>query len=180
MFLYHYYDKTIGPFKNLSDLDREEADRVLQQIAITKPNVQCAKRSADYMQARAYYENILRTEFQKKGGYIQRQVPHYMVVEHSPWLSTWYENSAYIKIPIEEFDLRTVSFTYGDSHPTFSDRVNDGKEYRKKLYTYDEILEVINKYGLPQDWNDDGKFGPERYIEAHIWSDEVIGKYLVK
>lgn len=180
MFLYHYYDKTIGPFKNLSDLDREEADRVLQQIAITKPNVQCTKRSADYMQARAYYENILRTEFQKKGGYIQRQVPHYMVVEHSPWLSTWYENSAYIKIPIEEFDLRTVSFTYGDSHPTFSDRVNDGKEYRKKLYTYDEILEVINKYGLPQDWNDDGKFGPERYIEAHIWSDEVIGKYLVK
>ena len=180
MLLYHYYDKTIGPFKNLSDLDREEADKVLQQIAITKPNVQCAKRSADYMQARAYYENILRTEFQKKGGYIQRQVPHYMVVEHSPWLSTWYENSAYIKIPIEEFDLRTVSFTYGDSHPTFSDRVNDGKEYRKKLYTYDEILEVINKYGLPQDWNDDGKFGPERYIEAHIWSDEVIGKYLVK
>ena len=180
MFLYHYYDKTIGPFKNLSDLDREEADKVLQQIAITKPNVQCAKRSADYMQARAYYENILRTEFQKKGGYIQRQVPHYMVVEHSPWLSTWYENSAYIKIPIEEFDLRTVSFTYGDSHPTFSDRVNDGKEYRKKLYTYDEILEVINRYGLPQDWNDDGKFGPERYIEAHIWSDEVIGKYLVK
>ena len=180
MFLYHYYDKTIGPFKNLSDLDREEADKVLQQIAITKPNVQCAKRSVDYMQARAYYENILRTEFQKKGGYIQRQVPHYMVVEHSPWLSTWYENSAYIKIPIEEFDLRTVSFTYGDSHPTFSDRVNDGKEYRKKLYTYDEILEVINKYGLPQDWNDDGKFGPERYIEAHIWSDEVIGKYLVK
>lgn len=180
MFLYHYYDKTIGPFKNLSDLDREEADKVLQQIAITKPNVQCAKRSADYMQARAYYENILRTEFQKKGGYIQRQVPHYMVVEHSLWLSTWYENSAYIKIPIEEFDLRTVSFTYGDSHPTFSDRVNDGKEYRKKLYTYDEILEVINKYGLPQDWNDDGKFGPERYIEAHIWSDEVIGKYLVK
>ena len=86
MFLYHYYDKTIGPFKNLSDLDREEADKVLQQIAITKPNVQCAKRSADYMQARAYYENILRTEFQKKGGYIQRQVPHYMVVEHSPYV----------------------------------------------------------------------------------------------
>ena len=54
MYLYHYYDKTIGPFKNLSDLDIEEANRVLQEIAITKPAVQCAKRSADYMQARAY------------------------------------------------------------------------------------------------------------------------------
>ena len=158
----------------------EEANKVLKEIATTKPNVQCAKRSADYMQARAYYENILRSEFQKKGGLIRRRVPHYMVVEHSPWLSTWYENSSYIKIPIEEFDLRTISFTYGDSHPTFSDRVNDGKEYRKKLYTYDEILEVIEKYGLPQAWNDDGRYGPERYIEAHVWSDEVIGRYLTE
>ena len=180
MFLYHYYDKSIGPFKNLSDLTTEEANKVLKEIATTKSNVQCAKRSADYMQARVYYENILRSEFQKKGGLIRRRVPHYMVVEHSPWLSTWYENSSYIKIPIEEFDLRTISFTYGDSHPTFSDRVNDGKEYRKKLYTYDEILEVIEKYGLPQDWNDDGKYGPERYIEAHIWSDYVIGRYLTE
>lgn len=180
MFLYHYYDKSIGPFKNLSDMTAEEANKVLKEIATTKPNVQCAKRSADYMQARAYYENILRSEFQKKGGLIRRRVPHYMVVEHSPWLSTWYENSSYIKIPIEEFDLRTISFTYGDSHPTFSDRVNDGKEYRKKLYTYDEILEVIEKYGLPQAWNDDGRYGPERYIEAHVWSDEVIGRYLTE
>lgn len=179
MYLYHYYDKTIGPFKNLSDISIEEANKVLCEIANTKPNVQCAKRRADYMQARAYYENILRNEFMKKGGLIIRKSPHYMVVEHSPWLSTWYDNSSFIKIPIEEFDLRTVSFTYGDSHPTFSDRVNDGKEYRKKLYTYDEILEIIKKYGLPQDWNDDGKYGPERYIEAHIWSDDVIDKYLI-
>lgn len=178
MFLYHYYDKSIGPFKNLSDLSMEDANRVLQEIAATRPNVQCAKRSPDYMQARVYYEDILRREFLKKGGLIQRKAPHYMVVEHSPWLSSWYENSAFIKISIDEFDLRTVSFTYGDSHPTFSERVNDGKEYRKKLYTYDEILKIIKKYGLPQEWNDDGKYGPERYIEAHIWSDEVIEKYI--
>lgn len=178
MFLYHYFDRTIGPFRNLSDLSMEDANKILQEIASTKPNVQCAKRSSGYMQARAYYESILRSEFRKKGGLIQRQVPHYMVVEHSPWLSSWYENSAFIRIPIEAFDLRTVSFTYGDSHPTFSEKVNDGKEYRKKLYTYDEILKIIEKYGLPQEWNDDGKHGPERYIEAHIWSDETIKRYL--
>lgn len=141
--MYHYFDKMTGPFRNLSDLSIEEANKVLQEIARTKPNVQCAKRSADYMQARIYYEN-----------------------------------SSFIKIPIEEFDLRTISFTYGDSHPTFSDRINDGREYRKKLYTYDEILKVIAKYGLPQEWNDDGKYGPERYIEAHIWSDETIHAYM--
>ena len=60
----------------------------------------------------------------------------------------------------------------------FALKCADGKEYRKKLYTYEEILEIIGKYGLPQDWNDDGKYGPERYIEAHVWSDTPIAKYM--
>ena len=179
MNLYHYYDKTVGSFKNLSDNSIDNANKILREIAITKPNVQCSKRSSDYMYYRLNYENILRTEFTKMGGIIKRKSPHYMVVEHCPWLSTWFDNCSYVKIPIEKFDLRTVSFTYGDSHPTFSDRVNDEKEYRKKLYTYNQILKIINKYGLPQDWNSDGRFGPERYIEAHIWTDDVISEYLV-
>lgn len=162
---------------NLSDIPMDEAKTVLNTIKDTKPNVQSAKRHPEYMEDRHYYEEILRTEFTKKGGIITRKSPHYMVVEHSPWLSTWFENTSYIKIPIEEFDLKTVSFTYGDSHPTFSPRITDGKEYRKKLYTYDEILNIIDKYGLPQDWNDDGKYGPERYVEAHIWSDDTIDRY---
>ncbi|MBQ6230374.1 MAG: hypothetical protein IJJ74_04570 [Eubacterium sp.] len=55
-----------------------------------------------------------------------------------PGLYSWYEQPDYVKIPIEEFDVNTLSFTYGDSMLTFA--VNDGKEYRKKLYTYEEIL----------------------------------------
>jgi hypothetical protein len=38
--------------------------------------------------------------------------------------------------------------------PAFSPTINDGKEYRKKLYTYEKILKIIEKYGLSQDWND--------------------------
>lgn len=179
MFLYHYFDRSIGPFVNLCDLPLDEAKAVLQTIRREKPGVQSAKRRETYMEDRLFYEEILRTAFLKKGGVIRRKSPHYMVVEHSPWLSTWFENCAYIKIPIEAFDLRTVSFTYGDSHPTFSPRprADDWKEYRRQLYTYEEIGKVIEKYGLPQDWNDDGRFGPERYVEAHIWCDEVIEEY---
>ena len=178
MYLYHYYDKTIGPFRNLSDASIEDAKRILDEIKCKKPDVQCAKRHPTYIDDRLHYEEIVREKFREKGGIIHRQVPYYMVMEHSPWLSTWFDNCAYIKISIEEFDLTTVSFTYGDSHPTFSPRITDDKEYRKKLYLYDEILDIISKYGLPQDWNDDGRFGPERYIEAHIWSDETIQKYI--
>ncbi len=179
MFLYHYFDKTIGAFTNLCDIPIEQAKAILDDIKANKPNVQSAKRHSTYMEDRHFYEEILRKEFTKKGGVIKRKSPHYMVVEHSPWLSTWFENCSFIKIPIDEFDLTTVSFTYGDSHPTFSPRprADDWKEYRRKLYTYDEILAIIKKYGLPQNWNDDGKHGPERYVEAHIWSDETIDKY---
>ena len=73
--------------------------------------------------------------------------------------------------------MRAVSFTYGDSMPTFSPTIHDGKEYRYRLYTDEEILPIIEKFGLPRDWNDDGKYGPERYIEAHVWSDETIRNY---
>ena len=177
MYLYHYYDKTIGPFQNLSDLPIEQAKSVLDQIKITKPNSQSAQRHDKYIEYRRNCERILRTEFARKGGRISRAAPHYMVVEHSPWLYSWFENCDFIKIPIEKFDIKTLSFTYGDSMPTFSEKINDGKEYRKKLYLYDEILKIIEKYGLPQDWNNDGKYGPERYIEVHVWSNDTIDVY---
>jgi hypothetical protein len=73
--------------------------------------------------------------------------------------------------------LSTVSFTYGDSMPTFSPRKISDREYFHQVYTYDEIVIMIKKYGLPQDWNDDGKSGYERYIETHIWCDEPINNY---
>ncbi|MGN0425240.1 MAG: hypothetical protein ACI4FY_07980 [Acetatifactor sp.] len=178
MYLYHFFDKRTGPFQSLTSIEPEEAKKIMQQIKEERPDSQCAQRHDKYVEYRRNCEAILRREFAAKGGVIEISAPHYMVVEYSPWLSTWYEQSDFIKIPIEEFDIRTLSFTYGDSMPTFSPNVNDGKEYRQKLYTYDEILHIIDKYGLPQNWNDEGKYGPERYIEVHVWSDETIKKYL--
>ena len=177
MYLYHFYDRRTGPFKSLTKISPEEAKEVLAKIKEERPDSMCAARNDEYVEKRRNTEAILKREFAAKGGVIETDSPHYMVVEFSPWLSTWYEQSEYIRIPIEEFDLKTVSFTYGDSMPTFSDRVNDGKEYRKKVYMYDEIVKLIEKYGLPQDWNDDGRHGPERYIEAHVWSDKPIDRY---
>ena len=179
MFLYHYYDESVGPFVNLSDIPIEAAKEVLAQIVVNKPNTQSATRSSLYMDRRHYIENILKEEFMKKGGKVKRHAPHYMIVEHSPWLDTWFNNTAHIKIPIEEFDVTAISFTYGDAFPVFSDNQHkmDDMEFRRVVYTYDEILLIIKKYGLPQDWNNDGAHGPSRYVEAHIWSDDTVDKY---
>ena len=174
MLLYHYFDKKTGPFKNLSELSEEEAERILLSIKENKPDSMCAKRQESYIADRRRFEEILRLEFGKKSGKIERNVPHYLVVGECQWLQTWYEDCDVVVVDTDDLDTDTISFTYGDSHPTFSDKVNDGKEYRKKLYTYDEILKVIEKYGLPQEWNPNGEFGPERYVEAHVWSDKGI------
>lgn len=178
MILYHYYEKDIGPFRNLSDLSVDRAVDVLEDIRMTRPSSQAARRDMNYMNRRINYENQARALFVEKGGKPTREAPHYMVVEECEWLDSWYLDSECIKIPVEEFPLDSISFTYGDMHPTFSPIVNDGKEYRKKLYTYKEILDVIQRYGLPQHWNAEGKFGPERYIEVQIWTDEIIKKFL--
>ena len=163
----------------MSELSVTDAKTVLESIRSSKPHSQIATRHNNYVEYRRNCEQILRSEFLKKGGVITRSTPHYMVVEHSPWLASWYEDCDYINIPITEFDTRTLSFTYGDSMPTFSPNVRDQKEYRHKLYTYEEILHLIDKYGLPQDWNNDGRFGPERYIEVHVWTDEPLRRYYI-
>lgn len=177
MYLYHYFDRNIGAFRNISDLTDSEAEKVLEDIRRVRPRSMCAKRQPSYIKNRRYYEDLVREAFLEKGGRVLRASPHYMVVEECPWLESWYEDPSFIKIDAEKFDKSVLSFTYGDSHPTFSHKVNDGKEYRRKVYTFDEILTIIVKYGLPQVWNPDGAQGPERYIEVQVWDDSIIKYY---
>ncbi|MBD0384704.1 hypothetical protein [Paenibacillus sedimenti] len=62
-------------------------------------------------------------------------------------------------IHINEFDPATISFTYGDLFPAM--RYKDGKPYREQVCTKDEIYGLIERFGLPQDWNSEGNNGPE-------------------
>ncbi|HEX3075611.1 MAG TPA: hypothetical protein VHQ24_01945 [Lachnospiraceae bacterium] len=176
MYLYHYYEKELGPFRNLSDLSYDSAQNVLNEIR-KNGETYLSKREETYMARRFELEELTRNLFIEKGGKPGRKAPHYMVIEECDWLRSWYRNGDFVRIPMERFSKETISFTYGDMFPTFSPRVNDGKEYRKKLYTYEEIIPLIEKYGLPQIWNREGAFGPERYIEVQVWSDDVVKEY---
>lgn len=177
MELYHYYDLRSGPFRSLTALPEDEARAVFDEVRRSRPASMGAQRDDDYLRRRRRCEALVREAFIAAGGAPVLTSPYYMVVGHSPWLSTWYEQGGVLKIPVEEFPAGTVSFTYGDSMPCFNPNINIGKEYQCRIYTYPDILGVIEKYGLPQDRNDDGHAGPERYIEAQIWSDEVVARY---
>lgn len=173
-FLYHYYESIHGPFANLSALSPEEAHKVQDRIR-QRGDVFASKRPADYLVIRRQLEERARDIFISKGGKPVNDYPHYMTIGPCDWLKSWYKDGKELSIPIEQFDPKTISFTYGDLFPTM--RYKDEKPYREKLYLKDEIVEVIEEFGWPQEWNRLGDKGPERYIEVQIWDDEVVSSY---
>ena len=177
-FLSHYYEAADGPFRNLSDLPLAEAEGILQGIRQGGDGRFASQRQADYLPVRRSLEEKVRELFIAKGGRPRRSRPHYFILGACPWLISWYPHGCELRIPLAAFPPETVSFTYGDTFPAM--RYQDGKAYRGQVYTLPEIPGLIEKYGLPQDWNADGKLGPERYIEAQVWADEPLEPYLLK
>jgi hypothetical protein len=176
-FLCHYYDELTGPFRNLSDLEPDEAERILNEIRLQKKGF-ASNRSHDYLTIRRSLEVKARELFVMKGGKPIRNYPHYMTFGECPWLLDWFEKGKQLSVPIGDFDANSISFTYGDLFPTM--RYQDGKKYRGQIYTIHEIFEVIKEFGLPQEWNLLGNNGPERYIEAQVWDNNPLLKWLNK
>lgn len=173
--LYHYYDCSRGPFVNLSDLPLAEAEQILSAIRQSGQTF-ASKRAPDYLTIRRNLEERARRLFEAKGGRPRRAQPHYMTVGACLWLREWYAQGCELSIPIGSFSPDVLSFTYGDTFPAL--RLQDGRPYRGQVYTLAELPALIQQYGLPQDWNPDGRQGPERYIEAQIWDDTPLQPYL--
>ena len=169
----------------LTELPIEEA----RQILIKKKNSGKFGNPdiEGFLQNRYNRDKQLREIFIEHGGKPQRAVPIYMMLgEHRQWESA-YENPAVIKIPLKEFDPLTVSFTYGDSFAIFNPKLFGEEEYWNKIYFADEILEVVERLGFPPHVEYDFKRSiyPTdkhinhhlKYVEAHVWDDEVLNKY---
>jgi hypothetical protein len=175
-FLAHYYEAAAGPFVNLSDLPVEEAEMILEGIR-REGQIFASRRAQDYLTIRRELEERVRRLFEQKGGRPARQRPHYMVLGACPWLQDWYVKGCELRIPLAAFDPAIVSFTYGDTFPAM--RYPDGKPYRQQVYTVQELPELVRLYGLPQEWNADGKAGPDRYIEAQVWDDAPLSHFFI-
>jgi hypothetical protein len=135
-----------------------------------------SKRDIDYLRIRRSLEERIRQLFIEKGGQPKRFRPHYFILGHCDWVKGWYCNGQEVQISLKTVDPNVISFTYGDSFPAM--RYQDGKPYRGRVYLFEELPELIAQYGLPQVWNSEGKYGPERYIEAQVWDDEPVKEYL--
>lgn len=174
-YLSHYYEAASGPFRSLSDLPLAQAEAI--QATIRRDNNRFAsRRAADYLEIRRGLENKIREMFIARGGKPRRDRPHYLILGDCPWVDTWYARGCVARLRLDSFDPDAVSFTYGDSFPAM--RFQDGRPYRGQVYRLYELPTLVAQYGLPQDWNADGMNGPERYIEAQVWQDEPIHRFL--
>jgi hypothetical protein len=171
----HYYEASKGPFRSLSDMSLVEAESILQLIR-QEGIVFASKRNLDYLGIRKALEERMHELFIEKGGQPKRLRPHYFILGSCDWVKSWYREGREVTIPLRSIDPRVISFTYGDSFPAM--RYRDGKPYRGQVYVVEELPEVIKQYGIPQVWNREGKFGPERYIEAQVWDDEPVKEFL--
>jgi len=185
--LYHYYEKDQVPFRSISSLPFSEAEKVLHALReknehLVHPNIKW------FLEWRYNIDKTVRDNFIAIGGKPVRTAPVYFSLGANKGIGTWFENAAVIKIPIEEIDLATVSFTYGDTLAVFNSKLDTGEEWWGKVYAYDGILKIIDKYGYPEDVEYDGAKGilPKdkslghylKYIEAHVWCDEVFNRHI--
>jgi hypothetical protein len=174
LYLYHYYEDERGPFRNLSSLNHDEASHVMDKIRM-EGQIFASQRSSNYLNIRRQLEAKAREMFISKGGSPAHSYPHYMTIGKCNWIKEWYKCGKELRIHIDEFDPEHISFTYGDLFPTM--RYQDGKPYRGVVYTKQEIMKVIEQFGFPQEWNKDGKLGPERYIEVQVWDDRKLASF---
>ncbi len=176
-YIVHYYEASQGPFKSLSDLGFQEAELILQQIR-QEGLVFASQRNQDYLTIRRSLEERIRRLFIEKHGQPKRLRPHYFILGSCDWVKSWYRDGREVQILLKTISPKVISFTYGDSFPAM--RYQDGRPYRGQVYIFEELSGLIERYGLPQLWNREGQYGPERYIEAQVWDDQPIQEYFRK
>lgn len=170
--LYHYFDQSTGPFRNLSSLNLPVA-RLLQSNLNKKIEFFASKRSDNYIKTRFELEHLARELFIKSGGNPILPRPYTMTLGPCEWLKLWYPNPDVLQIELNKIDSNGISFTYGDLFPAF--KCNDNCSHYQKVFHLSELPELISTFGIPQQSNPNGEKGPKRYIEAQIWTEEIIG-----
>jgi hypothetical protein len=180
--LTHYYLPDRKPFLNLSALEEDELKKVLIDLREKTRTGDSKRVFMDwYVEDRRKSEARIREAFIAKGGNPEKKYPHYFVVGTSSIQKSLSKNTLEVTIRLNDIPSRFICFTYPDSMASF-DLENDAEHqmpYHGKIFTRDEIAEVIREYGMPADEiGYTSRYGYPKYIEAQLWSDKPIQKYL--
>jgi GrpB-like predicted nucleotidyltransferase (UPF0157 family) len=186
-FLTHYHNPDDQPFQSLSTLSTDEALKIIGKFDPESADVyKRFKNPEKYLSERSEVEGWIRSEFIKKGGQPENLFPYYLVLGTSSYIYEGYnKNCSKIEISLSDLDLNKVSFTYTDSMVSYwlankkKDEIYFEPEYHGKVFTYEEILQLIDKFGHPSDeWKEDITRSYDFFIEAQVWYDEPVRKFI--
>ena len=184
MHLYHYFSKENGPFRSISDLPRERARAIWNEMIDHLEDTTQIDFKRDenklivhWHEIRQSIEADMRRQFAAKGGKTERLHPYYLVlsVDETPdkEMIAFYKAGDCLKIHVGELDMSTVSFTYCDSMQYITESWFDNETYGIEVFTYGEILGIVDQYGWKSE-KVNQQNGKPRFIEAQLWSDEQI------
>lgn len=181
-FITHYHLADRQPFLTLSELANNEDDQIFENLRDRHKTDSTYKRryGRNYIDKRQKIENKLRQFFIARGGQPSRQHPFYFVLGQSNWFKHLIEGQLEVRIELCNLSPATTSFTFPDSYVALSSK---RRPYHDKVFLFDELESVINKYGMPTDeaapvyegyWK--GDF--EKYIEFQIWEDAIVQPFI--
>lgn len=174
----HNYDPKRGSFRNICELEREQADAILIEIAASGTRT----IKADYLSRRLATEAWLRSEKQRKLGQTRLERPIYFFLgDFADGLDPSRPMS--IVMPLAAL-LPAVTFTYSDSMASLAlatrdDHLAQRKDYHGQVFTLREIEDVIAKHGMPGErWRNEPSMRYDRFIEVQIWDDRPLAQFL--
>lgn len=187
--LIHIYQRGTEPFRSLTALPDEEAERIMRSLY--RPGSVYWERfedAAQYLRARRQTEEWLRREFTANGGDPKDHYPIYMVLGRTKWLQmaldpTTVATTVEIEVPLALFEPCDISFTYPDSMVSAmlasqKDPAYYLPEYHGCVFTLSEISDIIEAYGLPGDrWGTALPSHLANYVEAQVWNHRPLVEY---
>jgi hypothetical protein len=191
-YLIHYYRKGARPFQTLSALPEEEALEHMRRLYIEGSIFwERFENPKAYLDFRRQIERNIREAFIAKGGKPRDPWPIYCVLGRPKWTSTVLDASTAattdeIQIPLSLLDWYDLSFTYPDSMVSammVQEKNPDYYEpdYHGKVFTQDEIAEIIKRKGLPgEGWQTRMPPRLAHYIEAQVWNHAPLVRFLTK
>ena len=174
----HNYDPDGVFLGNLCDLPRAQAEAVLQRIRESGRRI----IRPDYLEKRHRTEEWLIGARRMLLGETSRKRPIYF------FLGDFADGRdlsrpCSLAMPLAAFRPEVVTFTYPDSMTSFSSLSEIGADGRRKfpygqVFTFSQIVSVIDEFGLPGERADRTLAHHERYIELQVWDDQPIVNFL--
>ncbi len=187
LYLYRYYKNGMNPFKSTSELADDEIPFFMKRHF---PSHRWFHANPEQrIKNRRKVEKWLHQEFVKSGGLPETEYPCYFTLGASSFLKNFESfdgESIELKIPLGEFNSKSISFTYPDSffsewlncnqdHPLFNKKLNG------RVFILDELFDLLSQDAFPIDQSiDTPNYEYQFYLEAQVWNyGELLNKYKI-